>query len=63
MNENKGLMKVVYKDENKLRSIRGDVTIRDDGFVEIKTTKRSIFIKKSDIEKMKNIPPTNFDET
>lgn len=56
MNEHKGLMKVVYLDEGKVRSLRGETTLRDDGFVEIKTKKRSILVKKIDVIKMKNIP-------
>jgi len=59
MNEPKGLMKVVYEHDGKVRALRGEVTIRDDGFVEIKTTVRSVLIKKEDIQMMSNIPAGN----
>jgi hypothetical protein len=56
MNEPKGLMKVVYEHDGRVRALRGKVTIRDDGFVEIRTTVRSVLIKKEDIQLMSNIP-------
>jgi hypothetical protein len=52
-------MKVVYEHDGKVRALRGEVTIRDDGFVEIKTTVRSVLIKKEDIQMMSNIPAGN----
>ncbi|MEW5760541.1 MAG: hypothetical protein AB1779_07230 [Candidatus Thermoplasmatota archaeon] len=57
MNEPKGLMKVVYEHDGKIRALRGEVTLREDGFVEIKTKKRSVLIKKSSVQQMANIPP------
>lgn len=55
-------VKVVYKDGQEVRSIKGFLLNIDDGFIEIQAHQNSIFINKSQVLKVVELDSDSYED-
>ena len=55
--EELGFRKVVWTEDGNTSVIKGEVTLRDDGFVFIKTHKGELLVNKNDVISIKEVVP------